>query len=314
MACSPRSDAGLPGAISGLPPVFYRVVPELLGLAVPHETRAPCDVCPLAVPAEGHVCFSTPARCCTYQPSIPGFLVGRALEREGRGAARLRRRIRDGDGVSAGGLHPGEAWSGRLDRAGHEGFGTDPDLSCPLWEDGRCTVYDDRGAMCRTFSCRHVDHERGRAVAVALGDLLDAVERALQRVLIGRGCAPPDGVDPDYFEDWYRWCAEAVESVDAETVRGLPVVSAALSSLQEALDAREAPIPDRLVARVAHRAPGAVSARSPFDLVSLPSEVLALLDRLDGRPWPEALADGPLVDEVWVARLVRWGLAEAPER
>ena len=61
-------------------------------------------------------------------------------------------------------------------------------------------------------------------------------------------------------------------------------------------------------------APGVVSARSPFDLVSLPSEVLALLDRLDGRPWPEALADGPLVDEVWVARLVRWGLAEAPER
>src|SRR5688572_13086905 len=112
--------------LEGLPDIYAIVVPELRPAEHPRETRATCASCamwPTDDPA-GRRTFVQPHRCCTYVPSLPNFLVGRALSRGGTGADRLRARIREMDGVSAIGLLPTNAENERYGDG--SAFGLDP--------------------------------------------------------------------------------------------------------------------------------------------------------------------------------------------
>ena len=63
------------------------------------------------------------------------------------------------------------------------GFGMDRRLRCPHHqttdEGGRCGIWAHRNATCATWFCRHERGETGRAVWMAIRDLLTAIDRTL---------------------------------------------------------------------------------------------------------------------------------------
>src|SRR5687767_5199250 len=70
-----------------LPPLYEAWIDQLLGSAIPPETVATCHDCAMlprageeVVPGEDR--FSPRVKCCTFQPSLPNFLVGRILSDE----------------------------------------------------------------------------------------------------------------------------------------------------------------------------------------------------------------------------------------
>src|SRR5436190_23566607 len=67
-----------------LPPLYARWMRDLLKGAVSGEPEATCDdcaMCPSAgtAPAASTLYFNPDAKCCTYIPELPNYLVGRIL-------------------------------------------------------------------------------------------------------------------------------------------------------------------------------------------------------------------------------------------
>src|SRR4029077_11253834 len=96
-----------------LSPLYAKWMDELVGGAIPRESRATCSAC--AMCAEGQKdnasrssFFDLGVKCCTYLPTLPNFLVGRILldtdpdAQVGRGT--VEKRMKDAVGVSPLGL------------------------------------------------------------------------------------------------------------------------------------------------------------------------------------------------------------------
>src|SRR5713101_9404777 len=102
----------------------------LLGESVPPESRATCDDCAMCAPegaAEPNTLYFSPrVKCCTYQPRLPNYLVGRALNDEdfafSAGRATLEQRIDRGLGVTPLGIDQTAAY-GLIYQHGTEAFG-----------------------------------------------------------------------------------------------------------------------------------------------------------------------------------------------
>jgi hypothetical protein len=161
----------------------------LLREVIPPETRATCDDCAMCAPegsAEpGTHYFSPRVKCCTYQPKLPNFLVGRALEDRdfafSAGRATLERRIDAGVGVTPFGLETASAYS-VLYKHGSAGFGRAEAMRCPHYieeQGGRCGIWRNRNAICTTWFCKHERGAVGLAFWERLRDLLMEVERDL---------------------------------------------------------------------------------------------------------------------------------------
>ena len=100
-----------------LPESFIRVAPALAMVAMPEEHRATCASCAMAPRDEAHAnhqrTFTAAERCCTYNPFLPNFMVGRILRRGDEGARAMLARLRTtDDGVSAAGVGPDAAANG----------------------------------------------------------------------------------------------------------------------------------------------------------------------------------------------------------
>jgi hypothetical protein len=162
----------------------------LLASPIPHETRATCDDCAMCPPEgapEGGTAFyfSPRTKCCTYQPTLPNYLVGRVLEDRdfafSAGRATLEKRMRAGVGVTPLGVGATPAFHILYDNA-RRAFGGAESLLCPHYLDeggGRCGIWRHRNSVCATWFCKF---ERG-AVGMAFWDrmrnLFLSVERAL---------------------------------------------------------------------------------------------------------------------------------------
>ena len=163
-----------------------RLVPALTALRFPDEPLATCARCAMAArvhgPPEG-IAFTAPARCCTYHPTLPNWLAGRALQRGDLGAERIRTRLGDSDGVEPLCIAPGsaraDAWRHRPDDA----FGRDAALTCPFWAEGDlgCSIHRDRNAVGRTWFCRVERGARGHAAWMQLKTLRTDLEHRLSR-------------------------------------------------------------------------------------------------------------------------------------
>jgi len=243
--------------------------------------------------------FLHDARCCTYHPRLPNFLVGRALARGGPGAAQLRARLRDPEGVSAMGIDQPEARARDYRARAAVAFGRDRSLRCPYWVGGElaCGVWEDRGAVCRTWHCLHTDGPRGRARWGTLQEALEVGEHLLASACVEAGQPPAAPSPPGDWEAWYRDCATRVAAMPPDDVDALttPSLERALGALAEADAAHMAPLPERPAPLVrAFRREGdevILSADSTLDTLTLPASIFQLLSRLDGRPWTAALAE-----------------------
>ncbi len=305
-------------ALAQLPLAFFWLAPELYDLEEPAERGSSCASCPLAGAP-----FSPTVRCCTYHPSVPNFLLGRALRRGGRGASRIVERLRDPAGRTAWGIRPPSSWCEEYHRRRDEAFGREEAWTCPYWVGGplACGIWEDRNVVCRTWFCKHDEGEQGHAYWVALRLLAARIEDRLALLAAGACPAPPDDASPEVWAGYYLETAERVDRFGVEALAPLRDELVDLRDrLRQAHAARRGPMPDRLapmVREVRERPDGVeLIGYSPWNGVVFPRSVFALLAELDGeRTWKEAVERArrvePAVEASWVERLWRHGVIRA---
>jgi hypothetical protein len=176
-----------------LPPLYENWIADLVGGAIPRESRATCDNCAMCTgskeqePGAQTYFFDPVIKCCTWVPNLPNFLVGRILSDVDPaaqfGRATVEKRIADGIGVSPLGLAPPPVFS-LLYRNSSESFGRSRSLGCPHYieDGGRCGIWRNRNSVCTTWFCKHVRGQVGFTFwRDSLQQLLQIMERALAR-------------------------------------------------------------------------------------------------------------------------------------
>lgn len=336
-----------------LPPRYAAWISDLVGGTLPEEQAATCSRCAMqadAVP-EGYR-FRADAKCCTYVPALPNFLVGGALRDLADGPARasLERRIADASVCTPHGLDVSEDERRRYQEVvAAESFGRAEGLRCPHYladAGGLCGIWRHRNGVCATWFCKHDRGVAGQRFWQALEALLTLVERELSHwcacQLLYRTAAPGLPTAEDDLPEWaawaphagdyYRRAAELVDELDwpevqaitgPELVPAAAAVLAAYGALQPAaprlVQIRRPPAV--LVAgalRVSHRDPAITRlvTYSDSDALELPTELVDLLPRFDGRPTELVLAElageGVLLTADLVERLVDFAVLRPP--
>ncbi len=320
-------------AFAGLPAAVLRLAPEADACG-PVEARATCARCPVAaVPAPWPWSFSPEVRCCTFTPTLPNFLAGRALLAGGASAEVVRRRLADPRGVSTRGIDrrdPSQPFSPTE-------FGRHTADHCPFWVGGAeaCGIWADRPGVCRAWFCRH-DDGLGAAVewtalSLLVGEAEELVADALVALGAASGAAPPPPAatttsegegSAEAFARWFAWCAEHAAVVEVTP-------NAELAGRRRDLDAvRARPrrgLSEHLVPSVRDvwrglDADGAelvlLSGYARADAIAAPPAVFSLLALLDGElGWRDAVAAcaSPGVDAALVAELHRVGALRAAD-
>lgn len=300
-----------------LPPLYARWIPDVLGGPLPEEHAATCDDC---VQCSGHVPegyrFNADSKCCTYVPAVPNYLVGGAL-RAGSllGRERIVRRIAaEPESVTPHGIDATEGERERYrDILAGERFGRDEVLRCPYYlteTGGQCGVWRHRNGICATWFCKHDRGATGQRFWQALEVFLTGLERELSHwcactILFEETAIPvEDGAGPPWKtwlgkEDaYFRRAAELVEPLTWPQVQELvgAALQPQLDALRDAYAGLRDGIPARLrlgAVRVCHRdeARSRVVTYLDTDALELPTELLDLLPRFDGRPTGEVLAE-----------------------
>lgn len=300
--------------------IVRALVPELEALGARPEARADCRRCPMVAAEPADHAFAADTRCCTYHPVIPNFLIGRALVRDDAGAALLRRRLADPDGVTALGIEPTAAFARIYDDDRRRAFGRNRDLRCPMYVAGEltCSIWRDRPAECRTWFCKHDGGLAGAAAWARLGDALALAEAVVARACAAAGQAPAPGADPATWESWFLACADRAAAMEAAHLPISPELESARVALREAWDARDAVAPAVLRPAITAAEPVCGGVRitgySPYDAVVAPAAVFELLAHLgDGASWRPALEPERGLDEALVRELHRIGALEDPD-
>jgi len=188
-------------------PVLYRdLLPPLFEEEIPAETKATCSSCSMCASScrsavesvDGNSrLFRPDTKCCTYHPRLPNYLVGALLSDEdallAEGRRRIEEKIQSRVGVSPQWLKPPAKYNLLYDNA-RRAFGRAESLLCPYFdkEQGMCTVWPYREAVCSTFYCKYVAGADGRGFWMSLKTYLALVEIQLSRYAIFRLC-------PDYI-------------------------------------------------------------------------------------------------------------------
>lgn len=162
-------------------------VRELLGSDLPDQPRSTCSTCALAAvagqgaPATAWA-FDPQVKCCGYQPHLPAFLVGMALDEEAPASPVLRARIAARVGVSPLGVGRGAAYDAVYESAVNV-LGRSRALRCSYYLDdsGLCGVHPYRNALCATWFCKVERGAVGQSFWTALRGLLEHVELELSR-------------------------------------------------------------------------------------------------------------------------------------
>jgi hypothetical protein len=181
---------------------------------LPSERRATCGACAMLPPAgaaasSNDLFFTPETKCCTYQPDLANFLVGRVLAdpdpTAAEGQATVRARIAARVGVSPLGLRQAPVY-GLLYQKSPGAFGRATSMRCPhLLTGGRCGVWRHREATCSTWFCKHERGEVSRVFWRRVHELLRAAESAvalhcLRELDLGAEALaalfPPDGRNP----------------------------------------------------------------------------------------------------------------------
>lgn len=316
---------------------YAAVLPDFFDRPAPLERRATCEACAMCVPAGetpalgARAAFEPDAKCCTYHPSLPAFAAGALLADSApewdEGRRRLRQRIARQHGVSPRGVDGPPAYWLRYGAA-PSAFGRARDLLCPYFDEGRCTVWSFREAVCATYYCKHEQGADGLAFWQAVRQYLAELGEALvTHALLELGFGPeqslerpaadltPEELDglplpaAEYGARWGRWAGreedcfrEAHRVVAALGPDGAAAVGGArlrarLAQVEAAGQALAAPrLPQRLrrnpQLKVFRDGPAYVlEGYSPLDPSRVGGAVHGLLDAFDGRPRAEVVQE-----------------------
>ena len=214
--------------IDQLPSQYHWLAPELTACPPPREKAADCANCPMVQrPDEPdpprRMVFHPDLKCCTYNPVIYNFSVGRVLRRGGAGAERMRARLTDMDGVNPYAIRPVSAFYERARSQPRGGFGTDPERKCPYWVDvpgQNCSIWQERNAVCRAWFCQHDAGANGRAYWDSFRDLLWALQVKLSRWIADQ-LEAPEGDDLEAWCAYFVRCAEVLDGASEAEVRAL---------------------------------------------------------------------------------------------
>jgi hypothetical protein len=169
---------------SVLPPLYAPWMGDLLGNPIPQETRATCNDCVMCSeqPSAHGVYFDSRTKCCTYEPTIPCFLVGRILmddsPEQASGRETVVARMVNGAGVSPLGLNQTARFS-LIYKNATSSFGRAPDLRCPHYldrEGGQCGIWKHRPGVCATWFCKYVRGGKGQEFWRRMASLMSAIE------------------------------------------------------------------------------------------------------------------------------------------
>jgi hypothetical protein len=175
-----------------LPGIYRSFLPEFFDAEIPRETLATCDDCIMLAPEkgspdeeEGAIYYSPRARCCTYVPTLPNYLVGSLLQETrpetAAGRETVRALIRDGTGVFPQGIFPSPRQAQLYEQNASRCFGRSESLACPMLaqETGRCDMWPFRNAICCTWFCKYTAGVEGRTFWEILKQYLSHAEQSL---------------------------------------------------------------------------------------------------------------------------------------
>jgi Fe-S-cluster containining protein len=173
-----------------LPAVYRELLPPFFAGEALVETKATCDDCAMCDKTGGAggdatAYFRPDAKCCTFQPHLPNYLVGAVLRDAdpalAEGGRRICARIAGRIGVTPQWLAPGRKYSLLLEASRASSFGRSTALRCSFFEPdgGLCTIWKHRDSACSTFFCKHVGGADGKLFWTALESWLRLVERRL---------------------------------------------------------------------------------------------------------------------------------------
>jgi hypothetical protein len=211
-------------------PVYQRLFPELFDRPEVVETRATCDTC--AMCDQGQIApvamdyFRPDAKCCTWHPSLPNYLVGAILADTGEelaeGRRRLRAKIAARVGVTPQFIAPPRKYTALYAAARGAGFfGRSKVMLCPYFDEennGRCTVWRYRESVCSTYFCKYTAGKPGFQFWDTLKGYLSLVEHALARY----GAMTVDSTVTEPKVERYALTAEDIEDLppsDADYAR-----------------------------------------------------------------------------------------------
>ena len=177
---------------SPLPPLYAGWFDDLLGGAIPFESRATCSDCAMcdsnAEAPTTRKLFDPQTKCCTYLPLLPNYLVGMILSDEdpsmAAGRTSVERRLQEGLAVSPLGLERPAKLSVQYLHLETEAFGRAPSLQCPHYvneQGGLCGIWKYRNSVCSTWFCKYVRGVVGRYFWGRATQLLTAIEGELSR-------------------------------------------------------------------------------------------------------------------------------------
>ncbi len=177
---------------TGFPALYASWLDEWLDGSLPVEEKATCSNCAMLPPAGGSVLaanhfFNPKAKCCTYMPALPNFLLGRIL------ADKQDDMMRGRESILARLQHIEIATPLWLDKSltdefkyndRHPYFGQLGDMVCPHYIDeggGLCSIWKHRNAVCSTWYCKHMRGDVGLQLWTSLRDLFTVIESELAK-------------------------------------------------------------------------------------------------------------------------------------
>ncbi|HYO74436.1 MAG TPA: hypothetical protein VEU33_51010 [Archangium sp.] len=249
----------MPQMLDSLPVLYRDLLPDFFRAELPNEEKATCSSCAMCPSsAQGAVesvdgvsrLFRPDTKCCTYYPKLPNYLVGALLsdtrEELGEGRRRVGEKIAGHVGVTPQWLRPSARYN-LLYRNSRQFFGRAASMRCPYFEEqqGGCTIWPYREAVCSTFFCKYVAGADGRKLWMTFKTYLALAEIQLSRyavlqllpeyILTGRD--KPELAETPTLEDlddkplpekeyaalWRQWAGREVEFYRAcyDTIRAL---------------------------------------------------------------------------------------------
>jgi hypothetical protein len=184
-----------------LPELYRPIAPAFLDEPAPREDKATCSSCamcrPDGVPATTDVVHFRPdAKCCTYHPKLPNYLIGGVLADEHAdmdgGKRRLRAKIAARVGVTPMWIAPPRKTSILLRASWASSFGRSLVLRCPYFEEaggGLCSIWRYREADCSSFFCKYSAGADGQAFWRSYNAYLRHIESCLSEH-VTRAIAP----------------------------------------------------------------------------------------------------------------------------
>jgi Fe-S-cluster containining protein len=296
----------MPRIADALPALFRDLLGAPLDREIPAETKATCASCAMLPGAPGTVApldgrprtFRPDTKCCTYHPRLPGWLVGALLDDAdpalAEGRRRVSARIATRVGVTPGWLEPPRTYALLYDGA-RNAFGRAAGLRCPYYalEDGGCTIWRHREAVCSTYYCKYAAGADGQRLWTAVKELLSLAEVQLARASLL-------AIAPDLLDRELERAGAGARAPGPEDLDGAPPPEAEYRALWGEWVGREAELWRACAAWVRLRTPGELDDLLGLDGTLARRKVARAADAVASPALPPVLRLEPTATVAWL--------------